>query len=159
MDANLLVLLVAGATVPRIISRHTRLRTFGADDFERLRESVARFRIVLVTPNTLTEASNLLRQHGEPERSRRRVTLGILIRESREVVLGSANATDHSCFSRLGLTDAVLLGLVSRDSQLVTIDLDLCLAASASDPLSVVNYRHVQERHMSGNFPSSARGT
>ena len=146
VDANLLVLLVAGATDPAIIARHRRLQTFTSEDFEHLREMVADFGQVLVTPNTLTEASNLLGQHREPARARLIATLGILIRESHEVVVASAEAADHWSFPRLGLTDAGLLGLVSREAPLVTVDLDLYLAVSASDPSSAVNYRHVQER-------------
>ena len=69
VDAMLLVLLVVGITDPRLIAKHRRLRTFVPDDYERLAAMVSRPARVLVTPNTLTEASNLLAQHGEPERS------------------------------------------------------------------------------------------
>ena len=69
-DANLPVLLVAGAADPRIISRHKRLQAFGPEDSVLLRELVAEFRNVLATPDTLTEASNVLRQHREREQSR-----------------------------------------------------------------------------------------
>lgn len=151
VDANLLVLLVAGVLDPDIIAKHRRLRTFGPEDFERVREMVSGFERVLVTPNTLTEASNLLGQHREPERSRLFKTLRILIGESHEVVVASADAAGHPSFSRLGLTDAGLLGLVSRDTPLVTVDLDLYLAASRADPSSAVNYRHHQERYAQSN--------
>ena len=147
VDANLLVLLVAGALDPEIIAKHRRLRTFGPEDFERVQEMVGRFERVLVTPNTLTEASNLLGQHREPERSSLLTTLRVLIGESHELVVASAEAAEHPFFPRLGLTDAGLLRLVSRDTPLVTVDLDLYLAASKADPSSVVNYRHHQERY------------
>ena len=146
VDANLPVLLVAGATDPAIIARHRRLQAFTSEDFEHLREMVGDSGQMLVTPNTLTEASNLLGQHREPERAHLIATLGILIRESHEVVVASAEAAAHLAFPHLGLTDAGLLGLVSRERHLVTVDLDLYLAASASDPSSAVNYRHVRER-------------
>ena len=151
VDANLLVLLVAGALDPDIIARHRRLQTFGPEDFERVQEMVSGFERVLVTPNTLTEASNLLGQHREPERSRLLTTLRILIGESHEVVVASADAAGHPSFPRLGLTDAGLLGLVSQDTPLVTVDLNLYLAASKADPASAVNYRHLQERYARPN--------
>ncbi len=151
VDASLLVLLVAGALDPDIIARHRRLRTFGLEDFERVQEMVGRFERVLVTPNTLTEASNLLGQHREPERSRLLKTLRLLIGESHEVVVASAKAAGHPSFPRLGLTDAGLLRLVSRDTPLVTVDLDLYLAASKAAPSSVVNYRHYQEPYARSN--------
>ncbi len=151
VDANLLVLLVAGALDPDIIARHRRLRTFGPEDFERVLEMVSGFERVLVTPNTLTEASNLLGQHREPERSRLLMTLRILIGQTHEVVVASTEATAQPSFPRLGLTDAGLLGLVSRDTPLVTVDLDLYLAVSAVDAFSTVNYRHLQEQHAQSN--------
>ena len=112
---------------------------------------VSDFERVLVTPNTLTEASNLLGQHRDPERSQLFMTLRILIDESHEVVVASAEASGHPSFLRLGLTDAGLLGLVSWDTPLVTVDLDLYLAAAAADPSSAVNYRHHQERYARSN--------
>ena len=151
VDANLLVLLVAGALDPDIIARHRRLRTFSPEDFERVQAMIGDFERVLVTPNTLTEASNLLGQHREPERSRLFMTLRILIDKSHEVFVTSGEAAGHPAFPRLGLTDSGLLGLVSRDTPLVTVDLDLYLAASAADPSSAVNYRHHQERYARSN--------
>ena len=146
MDANLLVLLVGGTLNPAIIGRHKRLRTFGLEDFERLQQVVSEFKHVLVTPNTLTEASNLLGQHGEPERSRLLAALRVLIHESREVAIASTEAADHPAFPRLGLTDAGLLRLVSRDTPLLTVDLGLYLAASKDDAYSAYNFWHYRQR-------------
>ena len=147
VDANLLVLLVAGVTDPAIINRHKRLQEFEPDDFERLCNIVARYGTVLLTPNTLTEASNLLRQHRDPERSKLLATLGILIRETHEIYKSSAEVVNHTSFLRLGLTDAGLLQLVSSDTPLITVDLDLYVAASKRDSSSAVNYRHIQGRY------------
>lgn len=147
VDANLLVLLVAGVTDPTIISRHKRLQEFEPDDFERLYKLVTRYSTILLTPNTLTEASNLLRQHRDPERSKLLKTLGILIRETHEVYQNSSDVVDHPSFLRLGLTDAGLLQLASEDTPLITVDLDLYLAASKKDSSSAVNYRHIQGQY------------
>ena len=144
VDANLLVLLVVGSTDTRLITKHRRLQTFEPEDYEHLRAMVFRANCVLVTPNTLTEASNLLGQHGEPERSRFFDTLKSLIELSKEIVVTSADASRNSHFHRLGLTDAALLEAVSGDAPLVTVDLDLYLAAAAKDPNCAVNYRHLQ---------------
>ena len=100
---------------------------------------------VLVTPNTLTETSNLLGHHREPERSRLFRTLRILIGQSRDVVVSSADAAGHWSFSRLGLTDTGLLGLVSWDNPLFTVDLYFYLAA-VTDRSWAINYRYLQER-------------
>lgn len=142
VDANLLVLLVAGNHDRGLIGRHRRLRTFSVEQYDSLRQLVDRFGKVLVTPNTLTEASNLLRLHGEPERSRLCEELRDAIDESEEVVVVSAVAARNEHFVRLGLTDAALLELVKPETPLLTVDLDLYLAASAASPEAAFNFNH-----------------
>ena len=63
VDANLLVLLVVRVTDKNLISTHKRVRRkFDTDDSELLCSLMRRFPRLLVTPNTLTESSNLLPQ-------------------------------------------------------------------------------------------------
>ncbi len=104
------------------------------------------FKRILVTPNTLTEASNLLGQHRDPEKSQLLETLRIFIDESCEIVVASAEAAKHRAIARLGLTDTALLCRVTRKTPLFTVDLELYLAASMVDPYSAINYRHFQDR-------------
>ena len=144
IDANLLVLLVVGATGKNLIPKHKRLNSFKIADFERLRKFVDQVESVLVTPNILTEASNLLAQHAEPERSRFFNTLGALIGETEEFYVASEEAAQNNHFNRLGLTDAALLEVVSKSNPLITVDLDLYLAASAKESESAYNFRHFQ---------------
>ena len=70
IDANLLVLFVVGKTDRQLIAKHRRLREFSVDDYDRLVGILRMVDQLVVTPNTLTETSNLLAQHTEPERSR-----------------------------------------------------------------------------------------
>ena len=143
IDANLLVLLAAGRTDPGLIAKHKRLTEFTSDDYKRLTELIIEYGTALVTPNTLTEASNLLAQHGEPERSRMFATLRFLIEDAEEIVIASVGAARNSVFERLGLTDAALLEVVSDATPLVTVDLDLYLAASRHAPNAALNFRHL----------------
>jgi hypothetical protein len=99
---------------------------------------------VLVTPNTLTEASNLLAHHGEPERSLFFEVLQMLIEKNEEVLVASRDAACNSEFKRLGLTDAVLLEVVSASNPLITVDLDLYLAAYRKEVGAAFNFRHYQ---------------
>jgi hypothetical protein len=69
LDANLLVLLVVGLTKLNYIATHKRLKTYTIDDYTLLTELIAASAGMVVTPNVLSEASNLLRQIGEPARS------------------------------------------------------------------------------------------
>lgn len=143
VDANLLVLLVAGLTERALIGKHRRLREYSVEDYDLLVQLLDR-KDVLVTPNTLTEASNLLAQHGEPERSRLLATLRILIAKSPDTVIASRVASGERAFLRLGLTDAVLLKAISPDAPLITVDLDLYLAASISGNQRAINFNHLR---------------
>lgn len=125
IDANLLVLLIAGSVNPLLIAKHRRLEGYTIADYEALLDLFSIADRVFVTPNTLTEASNLLGQHGEPERSLLMDGLRVLIDGSEEVVIASAQASANSEFQRLGLTDAALLEAISEERPLITVDLDL----------------------------------
>lgn len=149
VDANLLVLLVVGAVNSDLIARHRRLDGYSAADYQMLLALLFnRGTRIFVTPNTLTEASNLLRQHREPERSLLMAGLRCLIDESEEIVIASAPAAAHPEFPRLGLTDAALLAAVSAATPLITADLDLYLAAAAKYANAAVNFREFMTRRL-----------
>ena len=144
LDANLLVLLVVGETDSKLIAKHRRLKTFQEEDYDILIDMIGHVDEILVTPNTLTEASNLLAYHGEPERSRLFEVLRFLVEKQEEIVVTSRIASQRKEFIRLGLTDAVLLEVVSSSNPLITVDLSLYLAAISEDSGSAYNFRHYQ---------------
>jgi hypothetical protein len=96
LDANLLVLLVAGHTDKSLIERHKNLSAYDADGFDLLVETLAEYSQIVLTPNTLTEASNLLRQTGDPDRSRVTLMLGYLIRGHEERYIVSKDAAEEN---------------------------------------------------------------
>jgi tRNA A37 threonylcarbamoyladenosine synthetase subunit TsaC/SUA5/YrdC len=146
IDTQLLVLLVVGETDRALISKHRRTRAYRVEDYELLVRLINETdRQVFVTPNTLTEASNLLAQHGEPERSRMFGVLQVLIETTEEKVVESKVAGRNSNFRRLGLTDAALLEIVSASNPLITTDLDLYLAASAKEAGAAYNFTHYRD--------------
>ena len=144
IDANLLVLLVVGATDQALIAKHRRLRTFMVEDYGRLVKLIEQAGQVFLTPNTLTEASNLLAQHPNPERSRFFEVLRRIIGKSEEIIVESKTASRNNAFVRLGLTDAALLEVISEETPLVTVDLDLFVAAFAEGKVAALNFTHVQ---------------
>ena len=93
IDSNLLALLVVGFTDHGLISKHRRLREFTAEDYHLLTDLIGRVGPVLITPNTLTETSNLLAYHGEPERSRVFNSFRFLIENNKEIVVASLEAS------------------------------------------------------------------
>ena len=140
VDTSLLMLLVAGTTDRGLIGRHRRLQGYTVDDYDLLLDIAGRPGRVFVTPNTLTEASNLLAQHGEPDRSLLLGGLRSLIEESEEVVVRSAEASSNAEYVRLGLSDAALLEAVTADTPVLTVDFDLYRAAWRKEPDAAVNF-------------------
>jgi len=151
VDSELLVLLVAGRTDHGIVERHRRLEAYSVHDFELLISMIDDWGgVVWVTPNTLTEASNLLGQHGSPERELLFETLAGLITESRELLVESAQASTNPRFLQLGLADAALLEIVSAERPLLTGDGRLYAAALVSNAESATNFNH----HRAGELVS-----
>ena len=68
-----------------------------------------------------------------------------LIHVSEEIVVASAVASRNSEFTRLGLADAALLELATRERPLLTVDLDLYLAA-LDKGAEAVNFNYCLER-------------
>lgn len=139
LDTNLLVLLVVGSVDRGQVERHRRTKRFTVEDYDRLVRHLEGLEQVFVTPNTLTEASNLLERRGDPRFLRQ---LRRLIELSREIVVVSAEAAAAPAFERLGLTDAALLQAISNQRPLLTVDLDLYAAALAKGPNHAFNLTH-----------------
>ncbi len=147
VDANLLVLLIVGSVDVSIIARHRRLADYTPTDYFNLIALLGRVNRIFVTPNTLTEASNLLRQHREPERSHLMVRLNVLIYDSDEVVVLSARAAANPHFGQLGLTDAALLESINAQTPLLTVDGDLYVAALEKGESAAVDFRQFLTNH------------
>ena len=75
IDSNLLVLLTVGSVGRDLIAKHRRLREYTAEDYGILVDLLSRFDQVFVTPNTLTETSNLL-EHAPDHGARSSVVEG-----------------------------------------------------------------------------------
>jgi predicted nucleic acid-binding protein len=144
LDTNLLVLLVVGHTDKSLIERHKNLSTYDADGFDLLVETLAEYSQVVLTPNTLTEASNLVRQIGDPHRLRVTLMLGHLIQEHEERYIVSKDAAIEKTFGRLGLTDAALLVVARKQGSLLSADNNLYLAAS-TEGIEAFNFAHLYE--------------
>lgn len=139
LDANLLVLLIVGGLGRDRIAHHRRTRRFTVGDYDLLLQLLSGAR-ALVTPHTLTEASNLLAQHGEPERTHLLESLRSLVEGSDEEFVPGRTAVRDPDFPRLGLTDAVLLEAISSDRPLLTTDFHLYRTAATRQAGSAYNF-------------------
>lgn len=144
IDANLLVLFVVGTTNRSLIARHKRLKAFSLDDFDMLCRLVESAPEVLVTPNALTEASNLLGYIGEPARTQVFKTFRTIVQSTPEEYVQSRIACKTKEFLRLGLTDAALMELSNESRLILTTDLDLYLAAQKRG-VSAINFNHLRQ--------------
>jgi hypothetical protein len=78
LDSNLLVLLAVGSLDKDLIREHKRTSQFTVEDFDLLLTLLGAFSEVLVTPNGLTETSNLLQYIKQPHRSKLLAILAVL---------------------------------------------------------------------------------
>ena len=144
VDAQLLVLLVVGLASPRYLRRHKRLTAYDGRDFDLVHRILAPSCCVIVTPHVLAEASNLMRQLGEPARSDILATLARLVSKLHERHVPATVAVAADGFIRLGLADAALLAMDAHDATLLTADTDLYLAASRAGR-RVDNFHFIRE--------------
>jgi hypothetical protein len=144
LDTNLLLLFIVGSASREYISRHRRLRAYSESDFDLLVNLVSSARRVLITPNTLTETSNLAAYISEPARTHVYEVFRAVVRSTEEEYWESKGAVERSEFLRLGLTDSVLLDATTASHSLLTVDLDLYLAVISRGGLAV-NFNHLRE--------------
>lgn len=147
LDTNVLVLLVAGQTDRGIISKHKNLSSFSVGDFDVLCKTIRPYASVLTTPHVLAEASNLLAQHGEPERTRLLETLRDLITNGlEEEPVSSRSAASRPEFPRIGLTDSGLIQATPPGTTVLTTDLHLYLVLSRMRSDAAINFVHLVYR-------------
>jgi len=71
----------------------------------------------------------------------------LLIASAEEVIVSSYIASSSPNFIRLGLSDAALLEAISGDTPLLTVDVDLYLAALTynTQEITAVNFSHLRD--------------
>lgn len=144
LDANLLLLLVVGSASREYISKHKRLKAYSETDFDILVELISSAPNIFVTPNTLTETSNLIGYIAEPARTKIFKVFCDYVQSADEHYCESRQAITRKEFIRLGLTDSVLLHETTDSFMLLTADLDLYLAA-AREGYPVQNFNHLRD--------------
>ena len=145
IDSNLLVLLLIGAYDSTLVPRFRRTSSFRVEGYVLLNNLSTEFSRIVVTPNTLTEVSNLIGERGGllPDRffTQFSATIAELFKES---YTRSSAAAKQSCFARLGLADSVIATLKPNKYLVLTDDLDLYLEL-ARRQLDVINFNHVRQ--------------
>jgi hypothetical protein len=143
LDANLLVLLIVGSAQRSYIKKHRRLRAYNENDLNILLEFISPMSAIIVTPNILTEASNLASQTAEPARTQIARVFQSFVERFQERYVDSKRAVVQPEFPRLWLADSGVLAELANAHLLLTTDLDLYLAASRRGN-SAVNFNHLR---------------
>ena len=147
LDANLLLLFVVGSTSRDYIQKHKRLQSYTDDDFILLMKMLSTASSIIVTPNTLTETSNLAGYIDDPARTKIYEVFRALVEAPenqecfQECFIESRVAVARTEFVRLGLTDSVLLHIAAEAGTLLTADVGLYLAALYKG-LKAENFNH-----------------
>ena len=139
IDTNLLVLLIVGSVDEKRVGTK-RTKEFTRQHYLGLLRFLEDMDTVYVTPNVLTETSNLLQGLGDPrlmERLRR------LVEQSREIPIESKIAVRHKKFPQVGLADAALLEVISAKKPLLTTDFALFGIACAKEEGAAFNFWHL----------------
>jgi hypothetical protein len=146
LDTNLLLLFVVGTASPKYIAMHKKLKSYANEDFLLLARLLSSAAQIVVTPNTLTETSNLAGYIADPALTHIFLVLRQLITSdaTKEQLVGSEIAAARPEFIRLGLTDSVLLHIANDSNMLLTADVGLYLAALASGK-KAANFNHFRD--------------
>ncbi len=143
IDTNLLLVLLVGDQDRLQVPRFKRTSRFTPEDYDLLAEFVARFRELGVTPNVLTEVSNLAGQLADPLRTRVFDRLADFASTAGERYVPSSEVAGEHDFPRFGLTDLSVVLAARERFAVLTDDLGLYLRLQ-EDEVHVVNFNYLR---------------
>lgn len=142
IDSNLLLLRFVGQVDPRRIAKFKRTSVFTIDDYLILENIISHFDILITTPNILTEVSNLANQLHSHWKTLFAEVFKEQVHLLTEHYLRSQTACNQDHFSRLGLTDSVILELARKQSLVLTVDFTLYTHLLSSG-FDTINFNHL----------------
>ena len=129
LDSNMLVLFVIGGVDPKLLGDAKRVKEYRPSDYELVYIYVNEFSEIVLLPNTISEASDLLDQLKGGRRERCMERLAQLVKGSSERYIASVSAMEQPEYMALGVADAAILCTLESDTYLLTADRKLYLAA------------------------------
>ena len=146
LDSGLLLLYLLGATDRGLIGPHgyERVRKYSIADYDLLCEIVDWSRRLEITPNTLTEVSNLSLKLDEDRRRNFRSVVATNVVQLEEQYVRSADVVSLAAFPNFGVTDGVLIYLARGVHLIITDDFALS-GYLAKHAAAVVNFNHARD--------------
>lgn len=125
----MLVVFVIGSVEPKLLGIAKRVKEYRPSDYDLIYAYLSLFSEVILLPNIVSEASNLL-DHLKGER--REDCMGVLaqlVKGSSERYVASVFAMEQPEYMALGVADAAVLCALEHDTYLLTADRELYFAA------------------------------
>lgn len=146
IDTNLFLLLVIGSINSRYIQSSGLLQKFDKNDYDLLVGFTSHFRTKLVTPNILTETSNLLEGFNSRTKLEPYKVLNSIVNDNLvEVTIPSKDATSTKGFLKFGLTDITIEKVHEQLGCLIlTDDMELSHYLSKKTNGAVINFEHIR---------------
>ena len=142
VDCNVLLLLIIGSIGKEHIIRFKRTNMFTEDDFDLLIRLIKNSKII-VTPNVLTEASNLLESYNSSFPDKVFITLKTFINSFKEDYSPSIQLSSNESFFKFGLSDSSIHELSKKGVVAITVDFPLA-GYLASNNCPVINFNHMR---------------
>lgn len=142
LDANMLLMLAYGSVERESLGRKRRVREYLPQDYELALGLISRFRQVVVTPNVVTECSDLFADEVDEREKlwlKGFVENGEMVRV--EEYVPSKEAVGLPQYDFLGVADCSLLSLIDSDTVLLTTDAKLYYEAAKKNPFCM-NFNH-----------------
>lgn len=126
VDTNLLLVLLLGHVDPRLIGNTARTDGYSASDYELLRDVLEPFARIVILPQILTEAGNLLKRNCRYPSALLDLQLELARfvqdAKARERTVSAKRATLHPAYHTLGYADAAILAAANGRYLLLTAD-------------------------------------
>ncbi len=139
LDSNLLLVDVLGLDNPALISKFKRTDRYKSGDFDRIVATLNRYQGIHLTPNVVTEVSNLATALPERYRPTFVARLAEVLAVSSESYVASAGLLSRPECWRFGVTDLGLENLARSGLTVLTADRRLA-SYLAGQGLPVVDY-------------------
>lgn len=126
VDTNLILVLLLGNVDPRLIGNAARTDGYSASDYELLCEVLAHFARIVMLPQILTEAGNLLKRNCRFPNTLLDLHLELArivhVAQTKEASVSAKRATQHPAYQALGYADAAILAATTGRYLLLTAD-------------------------------------
>ena len=142
LDCNVFILLVIGNLGKNHIRKFKRTAIFLEEDFDLLIKLISQSKLI-ITPNVVTEASNLLESYSVQGQKLGLIGLKNIVENLDETYKASKELIELGSFEKYGLSDSSMENLCKNNVTVITVDFPL-YGYLANKSCPVINFNHVR---------------